>query len=99
MKDKGEIQVKGKIICPKCKNEFILDSTEDKKEHDAICPKCKNKLSVEAKSDPKELSWEEHGEPRKTVLSSIKPRSNKPLIAVLLLICVFVNWYINCHFL
>jgi len=90
MKDKGETQVKGKIICPKCKNEFILELTEGKKVHDTICPKCKNKFSAEVKCDPKELDWEEYGEPRKTVLSCIKPRSNKPLIATILLVCVFV---------
>ena len=82
--------MKGRIICPKCKSEFILDFVEDKKIHDVICPKCNNKFSVEAKCGFKELDWEEYGEPRKTVLSCIKPRSNKPLIAVVLLFCVFL---------
>lgn len=82
--------MKGKIICPKCKNEFILELTEDKKIHSVICPKCKNKFSVKAKSDSKEVCWEEYGEPRKTVLSCIKPRSNRPLIAILLLVCIFL---------
>jgi uncharacterized protein YbaR (Trm112 family) len=81
--------LKGKIICPECNNEFILELTENKKIHVVICPKCKNKFSVKAKCDSKELSWEEYGEPRKTVLSCIKPRSNKPLIAVILLVCIF----------
>ena len=82
--------MKGRIICPKCKNEFILDFVEDKKIHDVICSKCNNKFTVEAKSESKELAWEEYGEPRKTVRSCIKPRSNKPLIAVVLLISVFL---------
>ncbi len=90
MKGDGEYQVKGRIICPKCKNEFILDFVEDKKIHDVICSNCNNKFSVEAKCYPKELDWEEYGEPRKTVLSCIKPYSNKPLIAVLLLFSVFL---------
>jgi len=82
--------VKGRIICPNCKSEFILDFVEDKKIHDVICPKCNNKFSVEAKCGFKELDWEEYGEPRKTVLACIKPRSNNPLIAVVLLFCVFL---------
>lgn len=86
----GEKQVKGKTVCPKCKNEFILDLKEDKKIHDVICPKCKYKFSVEAKRNFKELEWEEYGEPRKTILSCIKPRSIKPMIASVLLIIVFI---------
>ncbi len=82
--------MKGKTICPRCKNEFILELTVDKKIHDVLCPKCKNKFSVEAKCNSKDLDWEEYGEPRKTVLSCIKPRSNKPMIAVVFLICVFL---------
>ena len=88
MKENGEKQVKGKIICPKCKNEFILELAEDKKIHEVICPKCTNKFNIEAKCKYDDLEWVEHGEPRKTVLSCIKPRSNKPLIAVVLLVCV-----------
>ena len=90
MKENGEKQVKGRILCPKCKSEFILELTEDTKVHEVICPKCKNKFSIEAKCESKELDWEEYGEPRKTVLSCIKPRSNKPLIAIVLLVCVFL---------
>jgi hypothetical protein len=42
-------------------------------------------VDVEADCD-----WEEHGEPRKTILSSIKPRTDKPMIASLLLISIFI---------
>ena len=90
MKGNGEKQVKGKIICLKCKNEFILELAEDKKIYDVICPKCNNKFSIEAKYESKELDWVEYGEPRKTILSCIKSRSNKPIIAVVLLVCVFL---------
>jgi len=82
--------LKGKTICPICKNQFTFELTEEKKIQDVLCPKCKNKFRVEAKCNSKELDWEEYGEPRKTVLSCIKPRSNKPIIAVLFLICVFL---------
>ena len=86
--------MKGRITCPKCKNEFILDIPEDEKKHKVTCPKCKNKFTIQAKckdSDSKdECSWEEHGEPRKTILSKIKPKTNKPTIAAILLTCTFV---------
>lgn len=85
--------MKGRVICPKCKKEIVLELPEENKTHKATCPECKHNFSVkvkcEGKAGSKECSWEEHGEPRKTVLSSIKPRSNRPLIAVLLLVCVF----------
>jgi hypothetical protein len=85
--------LKGRTICPKCKKEFVLDLPDENKTHNATCPECKNEFSVKVKCEnkggSKQCSWEEHGEPRKTILSSIKPRSNKPLIAVLLLVCVF----------
>lgn len=80
-------------MCPKCKHEFVLDIAEDDKKHEIVCPKCKNKFTILAKckgsKSDDECSWEEHGEPRKTVLSKIKPRTNRPMIAVILLICVF----------
>jgi hypothetical protein len=85
--------VKGRTTCPKCKHEFVLDIPVDEKKHEVICTKCKNKFIVSAKctetKSGKECSWEEHGEPRKTILSAIKPRTNKPMIAAVILICVF----------
>ena len=85
--------LKGRTTCPKCKKEFILDLPKDEKKHEVVCPKCKHKYFVVPKCDKKyydeECSWEEHGEPRKTVLSSIKPKTNRPTIAAILLICVF----------
>ena len=85
--------MKGRTTCPKCKNDFVLDLPQDEKEHDVVCPKCNNQYKIKAKcSSPlsdKECSWEEHGEPRKTVLSSIKPKSNRPMIAAIILIVVF----------
>jgi uncharacterized protein YbaR (Trm112 family) len=85
--------MKGRTTCPKCKNEFILDLPQDEKEHEVVCPKCNNKYKIQAKCtsplSDKECSWEEHGEPRKTVLSSIKPKTNRPMIAAIILIAVF----------
>jgi hypothetical protein len=85
--------MKGRTTCPKCKKEFVLDLPEDNKKHQVTCPKCNNRYDVLAKCDTTgedgECTWEEHGEPRKTILSSIKPKSNKPSIAALVLLCVF----------
>ena len=85
--------MKGRTTCPKCKNDFVLDLPQDEKEHEVVCPKCNNKYKIQAKcSSPlsdKECSWEEHGEPRKTILSSIKPKTNRPMIAAIILIVVF----------
>ena len=86
--------MKGRTICPKCKHEFILELEGDEKEHSVLCPNCNNKfiLKTDCKdSDPNfECSWEEHGEPRKTILSKIKPKTNRPMLAAIILICVFV---------
>ncbi|KYK30861.1 MAG: hypothetical protein AYK22_02905 [Thermoplasmatales archaeon SG8-52-3] len=85
--------MKGRTICPKCKHEILLD-IPDKEKHDIVCPKCDNKFAIQAKCDDsksiEECSWEEHGEPRKTVLSSLKPKTKMPRIAAIILACVFV---------
>ena len=89
----GEVYLKGKTICPECKHEFVLDVPDDRDKHDAVCPKCSHKFTIKTKSckgKPEEdCSWEEHGEPRKTILSSIKPLTRKPVIAAILLAAVF----------
>jgi len=85
--------MKGRTTCPKCKKEFVLDLPEDNKNHEVSCPKCSHKFFINTKCDEKkskkECSWEEYGEPRKTILSSIKPKTNKPLICAIILLCVF----------
>lgn len=87
-------QLKGRTTCPNCSKDFILDLPKDDKKHRVVCPNCKHKYFVVQKCDDKNLKdeclWEEHGEPRKTVLSSIKPKTNRPSIAAILLICVFL---------
>ena len=82
--------MKGRTTCPKCKHEFTMDIPKDKEKISVVCPECNNKFTIKTKCEPgEECSWEEHGEPRKTVLSSIKPKSRKPLIAAVILIGVF----------
>lgn len=85
--------MKGRTACPKCKQQFVLDVPEKSKEYNVVCPKCKNKFTIKPSTcdTTKEevCNWEEHGEPRKTILSSIKPRTDKPMIAAILLALVF----------
>jgi predicted Zn finger-like uncharacterized protein len=81
--------MKGKATCPKCKKEFIVDISKSGNKQSVVCPNCNNKFDVKPKDDNVEnYSWEEHGEPRKTILSAIKPRTKKPMIAVIILVCV-----------
>ena len=84
--------MKGRTACPKCKHEFVLDVPDGVEKYETQCPNCSNKftIKVKPKTDEKgECFWEEHGEPRKTILSSIKPKSNKPTIAAIILVVVF----------
>jgi len=83
--------MKGRATCPKCKHSFILNLPDEKKKHEVECPKCKSKFTIKLKDkcEGEECSWEEHGEPRKTILSKIKPKTNKPIIAAIILMCVF----------
>jgi hypothetical protein len=84
--------MKGRTTCPKCKNEFLLD-LPNKDKHEVECPKCNNKFSIQKCDDSvtyEECSWEEHGEPRKTVLSAIKPKTKMPRIAAIILAIVFI---------
>ncbi len=85
--------MKGRTKCPKCEHDFVLDMEPDDKKHEAVCPKCKTKFTIKPTCPPsdsdEECYWEEHGEPRKTILSSKKIKTNKPTIAAILLVCVF----------
>ncbi len=86
--------MKGRTTCPKCKYEFVLDVPENTQKYDVVCPKCENKFLINIdlcnNNSAEDCSWEECGEPRKTVLSSIKPRTNRPMMVAILLIAVFV---------
>ena len=94
--------MKGRTTCPKCKHQFILDVPKDCERHEAVCPKCEKKFIIKAISSDKksdeECLWEEYGEPRKTILSSIKRKTNRPKIASILLICVFILGLTNSVF-
>ena len=89
----GEKDMKGRTTCPKCKHGFVLDAPDNSEKCEVVCPNCGDKFAIQPTScDSKsedECFWEEHGEPRKTILSAIKPRTGKPTIAAVLLISVF----------
>ena len=94
--------MKGRTSCPKCKHEFVLDLPGDGKKHKITCPNCKHNFTITTKSTDEskseECSWEEHGEPRKTILSSFKPKTIKPKIAAVLLIAVFLIGIVTAGF-
>jgi len=81
--------MKGKTTCPKCKYEFVMDMPDDTEKYEITCPKCTHSFVIKRtckKGTDDECWWEEHGEPRKTILSSIKKKTNKPIVASFLLI-------------
>jgi hypothetical protein len=86
--------MKARTTCPNCDHEFILDIPKNKEKYRTLCPNCNYKFtikkSIECEDLEDECIWEEHGEPRKTILSSIKPRTDKPMIAFLILTIVFI---------
>jgi DNA-directed RNA polymerase subunit RPC12/RpoP len=80
--------MKGKTTCPNCENEFIMDILEDKLTHRIQCPQCKHLFSIKRKCDTNtdDCGWEEYGEPRKTILSAMRKKTNRPLIVSFLLL-------------
>lgn len=91
--------MKGRAVCPNCKHEFILDISKTNNKKHVSCPKCKHEFNVKFKENGSlNYSWEEHGEPRKTILSSIKPKTKKPMIAVIILILVFSIGFTTAFF-
>ena len=66
-----------------------MDMPDDTEKYEITCPKCSHSFVIKktCKESPEdECWWEEHGEPRKTILSSIKKKTNKPIIASFLLL-------------
>ena len=93
---------KGRTICPRCKKEIILDIPDKVKKFEVVCPNCDNRFLIQAKSENinsnDECLWIEHGEPRKTILSGRRPKTKKPKIAGILLICVLIIGSITALF-
>ena len=93
--------MKGRTTCPQCKSDFIVDVPDDVEKHEIICKTCNNKFIINC-SPIEEVTpdgdWEEHGEPRKTILSSLKTKTNKPIFASFLLLAVGVLGIFNAVF-
>jgi DNA-directed RNA polymerase subunit RPC12/RpoP len=94
--------MKGRIQCPHCGKDFIAIEKDGHIKEIQKCPNCGKKISLKRKNkndencektssdNYEECNWEEHGEPRKTILSSFKPRTDKPMLASLLLLTVVI---------
>lgn len=85
--------MKGKTTCPACKNEFVIDIVDDKTTHKIQCLHCKHLFTIKRKCDntiDDDCGWEEYGEPRKTILSSMRKNTNKPIIISFLLLATGV---------
>jgi len=85
--------MKGKTTCPQCNHEFVMDVPEDSETHTIKCPQCNHLFVIKrtCQEEPDdECGWEEYGEPRKTILSSMKKKTNKPIIASFLLLATGV---------
>ena len=88
--------MKGRIQCPNCSKQFEIENIDDSDDAVLICPSCNCQFNIQSSSSDgaddgskdEDCSWEEHGEPRKTILSSVKPKTDKPMIATLLLVVV-----------
>lgn len=82
--------MKGKTTCPRCRKEFVVDVPDDSDTTKINCPKCDHLFVIRRPNSSIECGWEEHGEPRKTILSSIRNKTNKPTIASFLLLAAGV---------
>jgi len=92
--------MKGRIQCPNCSKQFIVEAKTGSKDIFVSCPFCqhtfhvkpssKSNDSCDESSEPDDCTWEEYGEPRKTILSSTKPKTDKPMIASILLFIVVI---------
>lgn len=95
--------MKGRITCPACGQQFIKETAQQTPTLSVLCPYCNHhfvvKIPTHTSTDKEkcvedeesvDCTWEEYGEPRKTILSSTKPRTDKPKIAAILLVIVVI---------
>jgi DNA-directed RNA polymerase subunit RPC12/RpoP len=88
----GEHAMKAKTTCPQCHKTVVADVTTDKELHDLTCPHCQHKFKIKpskkssSKTEENDCTWEECGEPRKTVLSKLRRHTNRPIIISFLLL-------------
>jgi len=99
----GDNHMKGRITCPACGQQFIKETTQQTPTLSVHCPHCNHHFVVKIPTqkandtgscvndeDSVDCTWEEYGEPRKTILSSTRRRTDKPKIAAFLLFIVVV---------
>ncbi len=89
-------------MCPRCTKAFAADVKDSIEQETVTCPNCGYLITTEEKAKSKqhcydaslngvcECAWEERGEKRKTILTSIKPRTDRPMFASLLLATVVI---------
>lgn len=85
--------MKGKTTCPQCSYEFVMDVPDDSETTEINCPRCGHSFIIKRTSQEEgddECGWEEYGEPRKTILSSIIKKTNKPVVASFLMLATGV---------
>lgn len=80
--------MKGRTKCPRCSAEFIVEAEEGKNSVETVCPSCGYKFIV--KIPDEDFTWEEHGEPRKTILPSTRPKTDKPIIVSIIFVAVTI---------
>jgi DNA-directed RNA polymerase subunit RPC12/RpoP len=101
--------MKGRIRCPHCSKYFTANARDDSTKVTTTCPNCGYKITVLIKKtnqdckdqslEPsEECDWEERGEPRKTILTSIQPRTDKPMIAAILLLIIIIIGFTSAVF-
>ena len=88
--------MKAKTTCPRCNKVLFVDVSTDSEPHELTCPHCQylfkikpsqNSSMTQKSTDP---TWEECGEPRKTVLSKLRLHTNRPVVISFLLLAAGV---------
>ncbi|HDM67416.1 MAG TPA: hypothetical protein ENG62_03425, partial [Thermoplasmatales archaeon] len=84
--------MKGRTRCPRCSTEFVVEAEEGEETVEVRCPTCAHRFIIKPydATEEEECRWEECGEPRKAILPSRKPRTDKPIIAAFILIGVSI---------
>ena len=97
--------MKAKTTCPQCNKSVVVDVSSDKELHELTCPHCQHVFKIKpsqnstSKTNDNDPTWEECGEPRKTVLSKLRRHTNRPIIISFLLLTAGVLGLFTAVFL
>ena len=88
-------RMKAKTTCPHCEHHIVVDVPDDSDHYEITCPSCKMLFMIKRGTDQQkdcegDCTWEECGEPRKTVLSKLRRHTNRPVIISFLLLAAGV---------